>query len=330
MSGKTGKPIRVKTIIARPVEITKGATISLGQMVRKAGEIKLPISFVRTLSPTGVTTQQSASRFSVSVTTWQTMSVGKTISGQQPIEWAGRTAEGSSLLQRMIRDSKGEGTQALFAGRNANPGRPTGQKSKTSGGILAAGGKDSGSPLSANETALISVVETGRTSYATELHNEWRNGRQITSGQAVDGLPAREPRWKEVPADDPSLATAGAFKKTEDGKHYVDIANLDFGHLPVKFQYENGEAAKGAMDIIERAIVEQAGAEVIVINLETASAEVHEQWLERNGSWAPAEQNKPYGELSEGEKQKDRDIVVGAVKHLNEAMKDSAVQFVIK
>lgn len=34
---------------------------------------------------------------------------------------------------------------------------------------------------------------------------------------------------------------------------------------------------------------------------------LHDAWLERNGSWAPAEQNKPYSELSEEEK--DRVII---------------------
>ena len=38
------------------------------------------------------------------------------------------------------------------------------------------------------------------------------------------------------------------------------------------------------------------------------------KWLERNGSWAPAEQNKPYAELSEEEKEKDRVIIKKAIE----------------
>jgi len=40
--------------------------------------------------------------------------------------------------------------------------------------------------------------------------------------------------------------------------------------------------------------------------VEEASAAVHDKWLERNGEWAPVEQKKPFGELAEEEKEKDR------------------------
>ena len=48
--------------------------------------------------------------------------------------------------------------------------------------------------------------------------------------------------------------------------------------------------------------------------LELASSVLHDKWLERNGSWAPPEQNKPYSELSEEEKEKDRVIIRQAMK----------------
>ncbi len=49
------------------------------------------------------------------------------------------------------------------------------------------------------------------------------------------------------------------------------------------------------------------------------------KWLERNGSWAPPEQNKPYIELAEVEKAKDRVIVEGAVDHVNGQFEASSV-----
>ncbi len=54
-----------------------------------------------------------------------------------------------------------------------------------------------------------------------------------------------------------------------------------------------------------------------------ASDVVHQQWLERNGNWAPAEQNKPYNQLAESEKEKDRVIVRGAVDFVNRKLEAS-------
>jgi len=48
--------------------------------------------------------------------------------------------------------------------------------------------------------------------------------------------------------------------------------------------------------------------------IEGASAEVHSKWLERNGEWAPEEQKKPYEELSEEEKDKDRAQIKKAIE----------------
>jgi len=47
--------------------------------------------------------------------------------------------------------------------------------------------------------------------------------------------------------------------------------------------------------------------------VEEASATMHERWLKRNGSWAPPEQQLPYEQLSEEEKEKDGVIVRKAV-----------------
>ena len=43
--------------------------------------------------------------------------------------------------------------------------------------------------------------------------------------------------------------------------------------------------------------------------MEAFAAIVHDQWVARNSSWAPAELQVPYARLPETEKEKDRVIV---------------------
>ncbi len=43
--------------------------------------------------------------------------------------------------------------------------------------------------------------------------------------------------------------------------------------------------------------------------IKDAGSVIHDKWLERNKDWASVEQNKPYSELSEEEKDKDRAII---------------------
>ena len=40
-----------------------------------------------------------------------------------------------------------------------------------------------------------------------------------------------------------------------------------------------------------------------------AASEIHDKWLERNGSWARDDQKVPFAQLSEEEKNKDRDQI---------------------
>jgi hypothetical protein len=51
--------------------------------------------------------------------------------------------------------------------------------------------------------------------------------------------------------------------------------------------------------------------------IEKASNVIHEKWLERNGEWASEEQNKPYAELDEEEKDKDRAQIKKAIEIFN-------------
>lgn len=147
--------------------------------------------------------------------------------------------------------------------------------------------------------------------HASTLHNDWRTSRSAVEGTAADGLPMREPRWKQVEASDPLLAKIPEqFKRTVDGRTEVDIANLDFDRLPAKFQAENATAAQGATQIIEMHIGDGGP---VYIDINAASAQVHTQWLDRNGSWAPPEQCVPYRDLSPIEQAKDQVVVSASV-----------------
>ncbi len=92
----------------------------------------------------------------------------------------------------------------------------------------------------------------------------------------------------------------------------VDIANTPYEGLPSEWQVENKLSAKVAVNEVEKTI--EAGTPLDESFVEAASSTFHDKWLERNGSWAPPEQNKPYSELSEEEKEKDRVIIRKAVE----------------
>lgn len=125
---------------------------------------------------------------------------------------------------------------------------------------------------------------------ASELHDAWRAGRLLPDG-------TYEPRMKD------------------DGKGgEVDIANTPFKDLPEKWQKENRESAASAVEAI---LSNPDG------NDEQHADAVHQAWMERNGSWAPAEQMVPYSELPESEKQKDRDVVNVAKMAIAQAEQDT-------
>lgn len=121
------------------------------------------------------------------------------------------------------------------------------------------------------------------------LHDEWRAPRKKEDGTF-------EPRVKKTKDE--------TWKAAHDGAEEVDIANTSFAELPADWQGENKVAAEVAMDQVFHAV--ESGRFLDDSFVEEASAVVHDKWLERNGAWAPEEQKKPFGELSEEEKEKDR------------------------
>jgi hypothetical protein len=128
------------------------------------------------------------------------------------------------------------------------------------------------------------------------LHDEWRAPRKQADGSF-------EPRIKK---------TKDEAWKAAQGKEEVDIANTSFADLPADWQGENRAAAEVAMNQVFQAA--ESGKMLDKAFIEDASAAVHDKWLERNGSWAPAEQKKPFGELSEEEREKDRAQIRKAIE----------------
>ncbi|MDF1498444.1 MAG: hypothetical protein P1P85_03795 [Patescibacteria group bacterium] len=128
------------------------------------------------------------------------------------------------------------------------------------------------------------------------LHDEWRAPRKKEDGSF-------EPRVKK---------TKDEAWKTAHSAEEVDIANTSFAELPADWQGENRAAAEVAMNAVFQAT--ESGRTLDESFVEEASATIHDKWLERNGEWAPAEQKKPFGELAEEEKEKDRTQVRKAIE----------------
>ena len=137
-------------------------------------------------------------------------------------------------------------------------------------------------------------TEIAKIAVASSLHSQWRSGRKKEDG-------TYEPRMKD------------------DGLGgQVDIANTDYIYLPEKWKGENKVAAEVAVDLVYGAKL--AGKDIGSQEfLEEASEVVHNEWMKRNPKeeWN-AVQHVPYAELSEEEKQKDRDQVVLAIKNFKQ------------
>ena len=137
------------------------------------------------------------------------------------------------------------------------------------------------------------------TSVASKLHDAWRESR----GKEADG-------------------TFVPRQKILQGKAY-DIANLSFSELPPYFKLENLLAAHVACECIRDAYVQHSGDKDALKSylrssefLEFGGEKQHIYWLKRNGKkdWVTEEQRLPYEELSDEEKEKDREIVRVAVE----------------
>ena len=151
-------------------------------------------------------------------------------------------------------------------------------------------------------------------SMASSLHEDWRAPRRIKDTEKF------EPRWKSPKNPDfeeqwLQRLNSGEERENiriQDGKVEIDIANTPYGELTDAWKEENRVSAEIAIGEVMRAIKE--GRKLDGEFIEEASSFIHDKWLERNRDWAPPEQNKPYPELSEEEKEKDRLYVRRAIE----------------
>jgi hypothetical protein len=129
-------------------------------------------------------------------------------------------------------------------------------------------------------------------------HDDWRAPRKIA------GTDRYEPRIKKTKDQ--------AWIDLHGGRQEVDIANTPYSDLPSEWQAENRASAEIAInEVLKAAQANRAMDEPFV---ETVSAVLHQDWVVRNGSWAAEELKKPYMQLPEEEKEKDRYFVRRAIE----------------
>lgn len=131
------------------------------------------------------------------------------------------------------------------------------------------------------------------------LHDEWRAPRKQEDGYY-------NPRV-ETTIDEAWVEAHGTNK--------VDIANKTYAELPIDWQGENKSSAEVAISEVWKAQLDNKKLDEDFV--EQSSSVIHGKWIERSGKQDPEDQQKPYVELSEEEKEKDRVIVRKAIEIAN-------------
>jgi len=139
------------------------------------------------------------------------------------------------------------------------------------------------------------------------LHEEWRAPRKQKDGS----FEARIKKTKDE-------SWISIHKISE-----VDIANTLYIDLPEDRKYENKASAEVAIKEIYKAVKDWKALDTEWI--EAASDVIHQEWLKRN-TWVydPTYGNpllaKPYTDLPEEEKEKDRTIIRKAIEMCHQVM----------
>ena len=144
--------------------------------------------------------------------------------------------------------------------------------------------------MTSHEKWVVQVASAG--------HNLWRE----TRWNDQDGC--YEPR--------PKTTQDTHWIKAHGGVNTVDIANTPYPDLPSDWQEENKVTADLAVSEVEKALSQGQAFDQHLV--ETISAALHDLWVQRNGNWAPEELKRPYDELPEEEKEKDRFFVKKAMQ----------------
>lgn len=129
-------------------------------------------------------------------------------------------------------------------------------------------------------------------SAASKVHEDWREGmRTPDGGYEVREKLTKDKAWIEA-----------------HGTDRVDLAQTSFEDLPEDWKKENLEGTGDAFDAIKAAKADGG-----TLDIEALSSAVHDGWVKRNKN-APAEQKKPYADLTDEDKQKDRNFVLRALE----------------
>jgi hypothetical protein len=131
---------------------------------------------------------------------------------------------------------------------------------------------------------------------ASNLHEQWRAQHEINN-------PIIHVPELKITQDKKFIEKYGADS--------VDIANISYEELPEDLRVENQAAAMEVAKLVLEGIGKKKNLDEKLI--EEISAKVHSKWLERNVDLASSEQKRPYSELGENEKEKDRSQVRMAI-----------------
>lgn len=125
---------------------------------------------------------------------------------------------------------------------------------------------------------------------ASRAHEAWREQWRGQSGAAPRSKKTQDRAWIAA-----------------HGTDYVDIAATSFSELPDDWQEENRRNAEVSVDAVLESVA--LGAPLDVARIECIAETVHAAWLARNGRWAPPHQQRPYADLDESDKERDRLVV---------------------
>jgi hypothetical protein len=175
--------------------------------------------------------------------------------------------------------------------------------------IYAGGPRQAPAPARAASAAAAGPNAAAIDRVANNMHDAWRKEFVAANGAGAQ-------RWKPVNPESAAWIAANprAIPKTqirtnpETGQQEINIAGLRNKQLPPnQHGKENADGARHAVETVAR----NPRASV-----DEHAAAVHQAWLARNGSWAPASQKVPYNRLSDADKEKDRVIVRAAMRAL--------------
>lgn len=97
---------------------------------------------------------------------------------------------------------------------------------------------------------------------------------------------------------------------------YIDILNMDYDELPDDWKFENRATAQVACREVVRSVRQKRLFNQNLI--ETTSEKIHNAWIKRNAYRASSDLILPYKNLTESEKDKDRNAILIACRLFNE------------